>query len=241
MVLRGDAQTAQRLKLSTEKRVVTVERPGVKQPLTLDMVPTITEVPAVTARVLPDGFGYVRVPAFTSKTVEQFKAATAGLPKDKGIVLDLRGNPGGLLEPALQLDALLTSGGVFGYELRPGGKTNPIKPAAYSGTNRPLVVLTDRGTASVAEGLAASLTEKSGGTLVGGPTFGESLVQTAYALPDGSAFILATGKMLSPRHADWAGIGLVPKVPIVQGASDDQWLRRAVDALRQTPKVATGK
>ena len=237
MLLRGDTDTAQRLKLPTEKRLVTVERPGVKQPLTMEMIPKMTEIPAVTAKTLPDGFGYIRIPAFTTKTLEQFKAALATLPGNKGLILDLRGNPGGLMEPALGVNALLSSS-AFGYEARAGGKITPVKSASPSLANRAVVTLADKGTASVAEGLAAALTENGTGTLVGGPTFGDSTIQTAFSLPDGSAFVLATGKMLSPRRADWAGIGLAPKIPVAQGASDDQWLRRAAETLKQQPRVA---
>jgi carboxyl-terminal processing protease len=238
MILRGDTTTTKRLNLPAEKIVVTAERPGVRNSISAEMTPTVTEVPPVTARTLPDGAGYVRIPAFTSKTMEQFKTALATLPKDKGIVLDLRGNPGGLTEPAIAVEGMLSSGGVFGYELRPGGKTNPVKPVVYSSVAHPLVVLSDKGTASVAEALAASLTEKGAATLVGAATFGDSSLQTAYSLPDGSAFVLATGKMLGPRRADWAGVGLTPKVAIAQGVPDDQWLRRAAEALRQRPRVA---
>ena len=239
MALRGDTATLKRLNLPSDKISVTIERPGAKNPITVEiMTYAQTEVPPVSGRVLPDGSGYIHIPAFTTKTTEQFKTVFASLPRNKGLVLDLRGNPGGLSESAVAIEGLLSSSGVFGYEVRPGGKSVSVKPVSYTGVNQPLAVLTDQGTASVAEALAAALTDKGTTALIGRETFGDSLLQTAYSLPDGSAFVLATGKMLGPRRTDWAGVGLTPKAIITQNATDEQWMRRASEELRQHTHVA---
>jgi carboxyl-terminal processing protease len=241
MVLRGDRRTIGQLKLPTDKRSVTVERTGISQPITLTMAPAVTVAPALSARTLSDGIGYVKIPVFTDKTTEEFRAALASLPEDRGLVLDLRGNPGGLLDAAMNVETLLSASGTFGYEVGAGGKQTPLKPTSMvtSGPARKVIVLVNRGTASVAEAVAASLMDQGVATIVGGQTFGDASVQMAYSLPDGAAFVLATGKMVGPRRTDWNSTGLVPKVAVAQEAPDDQVIGKAVDLLKKGTQMAT--
>ncbi|MDX1933393.1 MAG: S41 family peptidase [Capsulimonadales bacterium] len=239
MALRGDIKTLGRLKLSKDRRVLTVERAGEKNPLTVEVTPQSVDAPGLSSLTLSDGSGYVRIPLFTEKTADEFARALKSLPKDKGLVLDLRGNPGGMLESAMSVEAQLSPGNLFGYEVTSGGKQSPLKPASgASDGSRPLVILVDRGTASVAEALALSLTESGAGVTVGGRTFGDSTVQMAYKLPDGSAFVLTTGKMLSPRRQDWASLGVSPTISIAPNATEEQILGTAMSTLRGRPQVA---
>src|SRR5262249_49801941 len=154
-----------------------------------------------------------------------------GLARDRGLILDLRGNAGGLLEGAMAVESLLSPGSAFGFEITTGGKQSPLKPTeAISGFSRPVVVLVDRGTASVAEALAASLAGAGIGTIVGGRPFGDASVQMAYSLPDGSAFVLTTGKMLSPRRTDWGTSGLAPQVAVSPNTPEEQVIGTALSA-----------
>src|SRR5262249_12412205 len=105
MVLRGDKKTTAQFKLPTEKRTLTLERPGVAQPIVVTMTPGVTTAPSLTSRTLSDGIGYVKISVFTEKTTEEFREALASLPDDHGLVLDLRGNPGGLLDAAMSVEA----------------------------------------------------------------------------------------------------------------------------------------
>jgi carboxyl-terminal processing protease len=240
MVLRGDRKTIAQMKLPAEKRTVTVERPGSALPITVTMTPTVTVAPALTARTLSDGIGYVKIPVFTEKTTEEFRAALASLPEGRGLVLDLRSNPGGLLDAAMNVETLLSASGTFGYEVVAGGKQTLLKAAATatSGPARKVIVLVNHGTASVAEAVAASLLDQGVATIVGGQTFGDASVQMAYSLPDGSAFVLSTGKMVGPRRTDWNATGLMPKITLAQEAPDDQVIGKAVDLLRTGSQMA---
>lgn len=242
MALRGDRKTITDCKLPTEKRVLTIERSGVKEPLTIEMVPNATEVASLEVKTLATGESYIRVPAFTTKTAAEFKHALEGLPKNGGLVLDLRGNAGGVLDAALEVEGLLTPAGVRGafvQQIAFGGKQIPVKAKDGKASRRPIAVLVNNGTASVAEALAASLADKGIATLVGGKTFGDGMMQAAYTLPDGAAFVLTVGKMISPsKHTDWSGIGLIPEVQIAATLGEEQVLARAVEALKHRSQVA---
>jgi carboxyl-terminal processing protease len=245
MVLRGDANTIKSLKLAPESRKLTVERPGSPAPLVLEMESKATLAPPVSAKTLPSGEGYVRVTAFTNRTGAEFREAIKTLPPSAPLVLDLRGNAGGVLESALEVEALLTpkgTEGAFAQQVIAGGKPVPVAARAPAGAKRSVVVLVDGGTASVSEALAASLADKGVATLVGGKTFGEATVQAAYTLPDGAAFVISTGRLLSPeRRTEWAGTGLTPSVSLAAGLTEEQTLARAADVARNVPRVAAKK
>ena len=240
MALRGDLKILHDWKLPAEKRVLTVMRPGVKSPLVLTLDTATTDIAPLTAKTLAEGIGYIHVPLFTDKTVEQMKEALSDLPKEKGLILDLRGNAGGLLDAAMTVEAMLAPGTPFGFEVTAGNKKTTLRPNDTREIAHPLVVLVDKGTASVAEALALSLADSGTATLVGRQTFGDAAVQMAYALPDGSAFVLTTGKMLGPHQDDWATKGIAPKIAVAANVPEEQVLSAAVNALRARPQVATG-
>jgi carboxyl-terminal processing protease len=156
-------------------------------------------------------------------------------------VLDLRGNGGsGSLEAAQMVDAALTQGGTFAVEVGKGGKRTPLaSPVSQSRRPRPVAVLVDGGTASFAEALAASLVDKGVGTLVGPTrTFGDGLMQQLYPLPDGSGFVLTTGKVVGPRGTDWHNAGLSPRAPLATDATEEQAVAAALSALSARDSVA---
>ncbi len=245
-VLRGDKTVLPKVKLPSDEVTLTVARAGVATPLKLTLMPSVTDVnqtAPVAARVLDgDGAAYVRVPVFTQKSAEDFRRALDSLPvtsRDRGIVLDLRGNPGGDLQAALDLGASLAPG-TMGTQVMTGGRTKALRSekagSAQTVPRRPVALLVDKGTANVAEALAAALVDKGVGTLVGGRTFGDASLQTAFELPDGSAFVLVTGRMQGPRTR-WAGAGLAPSVAVAN-LTEELLLRRAAEALRAAPRIA---
>lgn len=213
---------------------VTVERAG--QPVTVEVTPATTEVATASGRTLSGGAGYLKIPYFADKTADAVRAALAGLPAG-GLVLDLRGNPGGSLESGQAVVGLLAGAGAFGVEQGPRGKKNPLVSKGDALRKGPLTVLIDHGTASVAEAVAACLSERAGATLVGQKTFGDAGVQALYTLDDGSGFTLTVGSLTSPRETRWAGVGLTPKIALAPGTPEDQILARAVAALSASPSV----
>lgn len=226
-----------------QKLTLTLQRPGVLAPLTLEMTTALTEVAPVTAKALPGQVAYVKLAAFTETAPAAFKAALSNLPKQGGLILDLRGNPGGLLGPVKEIASQLTRGGTLYVEVGPGNKRKGFVLPAANRAARPTVVLVDPGTASSAEVLAGALRDKKIGVLVGTKTFGDALVQTLYPLPDGSAFTLTTGKLLPPGGKSWHRVGLAPDVVLASGMSEDQVLARALSVLKQRgqPALADGR
>jgi len=222
---------------SGTRRVLTVERPGVAKPLRIELTTAVTQVdPVVEARPITVNHrqaAYVKVRAFTEGADEAFRRALEGLPTENGVVLDLRGNPGGSLKAAQAIEAALSPGGTFLVETGANGKKRPLSSPLQMGRKLPRVaVLVDSGTASTAEAVAAALQDKQAGTLVGTRTFGDGLMQTLYPLPDGSGFTLTTGRMSGPRGTSWDRNGLTPKVALKSGAPESAVLAQAVAALR---------
>jgi carboxyl-terminal processing protease len=111
-----------------ETRTLTLQRAGVKDPIRVAITTAVTEVAPVEARKLAGGdVGYIKISAFTEGSGARFREALGGLPKpQQGLVLDLRGNPGGLLAPAREIAGLLTKGGKIGVEVGPNGKRSAV-------------------------------------------------------------------------------------------------------------------
>lgn len=238
MLLRGDKSV--KALASKPRHTLTIERPGAKAPLTIEVETGTTRVSPVSHRLLEGGALYLRIALFTDAAVEAVKGALATLPAGAaGIVLDLRGNPGGAFESAQKIAGLLAGAGPFATEVGPKSKP-PVKllSAAGNAPKVPITVLIDRGTASTAEALAIALAERGVASLAGEKSFGDALVVGLFPLDDGSGFTLTTGKLVSPKGIAWAGAGLTPDVPIAAGTPEEQILSRAVAALRLHPRVA---
>ncbi|MGC4043624.1 MAG: S41 family peptidase [Armatimonas sp.] len=236
MALRGDA-TVKQLAGKTSYPV-TVQRPGVANPITVTITPGTTEVSPVSTKSLSGGAVQIKVAAFTDSAPSAVKEALDKAPKGAGVVLDLRGNPGGTFPAAQKIAGMLVGAGPLVNEVRAGGKKTSIPATGTALGTRKVTVLVDKGTGSTAEAVAQGLSER-GATLAGTATFGDGVAQTLYKLDDGSGFTLTTGKLMSPKGIAWTGTGLTPKVAIAPGTPEDQVLARAVATLA-TP-VAEGK
>lgn len=162
----------------------------------------------VTDRPAP-GVVRVAVHAFTSGVAEQVRDATRGA---HGVVLDLRGNSGGLVEEAVDTASLFLDGGeVASYQSR--GERHQLVAAGGGDTSTPLVVVVDGGTMSAAELLAGALQDRNRAVLVGSRTFGKGTVQQPSRLADGSVLELTVGRWTTPSGRTPDGTGLTPDVP----------------------------
>ena len=204
-------------------------------PMTLDTsVPTVVS-PAVTARSLPGGIGYLKVAAFTTGADKEFGAALAGFGNaPKGLVLDLRNSPGGLLEVGTAIAGKLSSVPTLGYLETKGKKVQPLIVTPDSPLTCPIVVLINNGTANTAELLASALQSK-GAKLVGDTTFGDASDVKLITLRDGSGFTMTVGKLLTVTHGVFGGVGIKPDV-VLPNTNGDVPLDRAVSVL--TGRVA---
>ncbi len=199
----------------------------------------VLNVDPVAYRLLPGEVGYLRIVQFNARTPERLKAALAGLGNRlQGLVIDLRNNPGGSVESASQVAAMLAKSPMLAMMETRTGESKRRQPVSINANPRvkaPVMVLVNRGTANVAEVLAVLLRDKAGAKLVGERTFGDGLVQTFVPLPDGSAFTMTTGKFLTWSGGDFHGKGIYPAVaaPTVPKQGHDLALEKAVNLLMQ--------
>ncbi|MCS6949660.1 MAG: S41 family peptidase [Armatimonadota bacterium] len=199
--------------------------------------PSVLRVEPVTYRLMADGLGYLRIAQFHAETPEALRRALAGLGNGlRGLVIDLRNNPGGSLESASQVAAMLVKSPTLALMETRQGETKRRQPVTINANPRvkaPIVVLVNRGTANVAEVLAVALRDKANARLVGERTFGDGLIQTFIPLSDGSALTLTTGKLLTLSGGDFHAKGVYPTVavPTAQRLGQDLALERAVGLL----------
>jgi carboxyl-terminal processing protease len=204
------------------KIVLTVLREGTADPLTFDMKRDIINVSSVRSRMLEPGIAYLRVTTFSSSTgkgvSEEFKklrkAATDG--KLKGMVLDLRNNPGGVLNAAVEVtDAFLDKGSIVSIKGRVNDSNREYN--ANPGDlldGKPLVVLVNGGSASASEIVAGALQDHKRALLVGAKTFGKGSVQTILPLQNDSAIKLTTARYYTPSGRSIQAEGIIPDITI---------------------------
>ncbi len=177
--------------------------------------------------------GRIRVAAFSKGTGEQVRVAAKKLRSEKvrGIVLDLRGNPGGLLVEGVEVaSAFLQGGTVVSYRLR-GQSPTVFNATARGDTQTSLVVLVDGGTASSAEVVAAALQDRNRALIVGAHSFGKGSVQQPFQLADGSALEITVAPYLTPSGRALEGVGVTPDVDVASTATGEVALQRAIDVL----------
>jgi carboxyl-terminal processing protease len=148
-----------------------------------------------------------------------------------GVLLDLRGNPGGLLDEAVKTASAFLSGGpVVTYERR-GTPRRQLYADGSGDTRTPLVVLVDAGTASAAEVVAGSLLDRDRAVLVGSRTFGKGSIQEPVRLPDGSAIELTVGRYRTPAGRNLDGVGIEPDVVVSADRPPREAEQRALTVL----------
>lgn len=237
--IRGKADTTVRL---------TLVRPGQKEPVEVAIVRKPVEFEVVESRMEEGKIGYISLAQFNELADRKIAAAIKDLEAKgmKGLVLDLRGNPGGLLDAAIDIGSrFIPPGKNVVVIVEAGGDKDARRTNAhnYLGGKWPLVVLVNRTSASASEIVAGAIKDNKAGTILGTTTFGKGLVQTVVPLDDGSACMITTAKYLTPlehdinRSREQRG-GVEPDVPVeiteeqfLKG--QDVQLKRAVDLLHQ--------
>ena len=210
---------------------------GDAPPRSLKLTRARIQVPAVDSRIITvDGHevGYVRLAQFTRGASEALREAVTDL-RDKGaqaLVLDLRGDPGGLVSEAVGVTGVFLESGstvvvTQGLHSPKHVYTTDATPVAG---DLPLMVLVDRNSASASEIVAGALRDSKRGTLVGERTFGKALVQSTVLLRDGGALKLTTARYLTPAGYDLAKRGLPPTVKVVDdpGTAPDEALQKGL-------------
>ena len=199
--------------------MLTVVREGEDKPLSVEIERAVIKVNSVKNRMLEDGFGYIRISQFQTKTAQDLNKALEKLSKESkgqlnGLVLDLRNNPGGVLSAAVGVSDAFLDDGLIVYT---DGREQDSK-LQYTAANgdmldgAPVVVLVNGGSASASEIVAGALQDHKRGIIMGTKTFGKGSVQTIQDLPNGGAVKLTTARYFTPSGRSIQAHGIDPDI-----------------------------
>jgi carboxyl-terminal processing protease len=181
---------------------LTIQRAGTETPVKIPIVRDTIPVETVYGEMVGDGIAKVQVTSFSTNTSKELVTTLNDLQKKgmKGLVLDLRQNPGGLLDQAISISSMFVpKGKVIVKEQDRNGNIKEYPSENSGNPNLPLVVLIDKGSASASEILSAAVSESAGVPLVGEKSFGKGTVQTASDFKDGSNLKYTIAKWLTPK------------------------------------------
>lgn len=199
---------------------ITISRPSEARTLSFDLVRSNVQVHSVRAELLEPGYGYVRISQFSETTGSDLRNALADIRERadgaglRGLVLDLRNNPGGVLEAAVEVSDDFLPGGVIVTASGRGSESN-FRHEARAGDllhGAPIVVLVNGGSASASEIVAGALQDNRRATIMGSQTFGKGSVQTVMPLSDGRAIKLTTSRYYTPSGQSINGAGITPDI-----------------------------
>jgi carboxyl-terminal processing protease len=200
---------------------LTIEREGLANPLDIQMKRAAVQVHSVASNMLDDGVGYASISHFSETTTVDLERAIASLQSQnggmlKGLVLDLRNNPGGVLEAAVGVsDLFLDDGIIVSADGRaPDAKFEMDAQPGDVLDGAPIIVLVNGGSASASEIVAGALKDHHRATLLGQQTYGKGSVQTVMPLSDGHAINLTTSKYFTPSGVSIHGKGITPDVVV---------------------------
>lgn len=203
------------------KILLTVVREGEDKPLKISITRAVIKVSSVKSRLLEPGFGYVRITQFQSNTGENLINAVSELKKEnegnlKGVILDLRNNPGGVLNAAVAVsDAFLEDGLIVYTEGRVNDSEMKFKATPTDiMKNAPIVVLVNGGSASASEIVAGALQDHKRAIIMGVTTFGKGSVQTILPMHNGAALKLTTARYYTPAGRSIQAEGIVPDIKL---------------------------
>ncbi|NWF92497.1 MAG: S41 family peptidase [Syntrophaceae bacterium] len=213
------------------KVTITIMREGFTKPKDFTLVREVIPIRSVRHELLEKHYGYIRVSQFQEKTDTEFDKHLKALEEEskgalKGLILDLRNNPGGLLDQAVKVaDRFLESGLIVSMEGRREDQKMKFH-AQSAGTipAYPLVVLINSGSASGAEIVAGAIQDHGRGILLGTQTFGKGSVQTIFPLKDGSGLRLTTARYLTPNGRSIQAKGISPDIVVkpLQGQLEEE-------------------
>jgi carboxyl-terminal processing protease len=206
---------------------LTIKRESVADLLEFTLVRDIIRVQSVRTRNLEPGYGYIRLAQFQERsdrdlqrTLEKMAAEKGGI---KGLVLDLRNNPGGLLTQAVRVSDMFLDSGLIVYT---EGRIESQKQRYFAQkdgtwTDFPIVVLVNGGSASASEIVAGALQDHKRAVVLGTKTFGKGSVQTILPLDDNSALRLTTARYFTPKGRSIQATGIVPDIVVESGPGPD--------------------
>jgi len=219
------------------KITIEIMREGFERPQSFTITRDVVKVVSVSGRMLEPGYAYVRIRAFQERTIQDLKKVLESLHGEganepfQGLVLDMRDNPGGLLDQAVKVaDEWLPDGLVVYTKGRVDSQLHEFR-AHSQGTepSYPIVVLVNEGTASASEIVAGALQDHSRALVIGAQTFGKGSVQTVYPLEAGNGLRLTTALYYTPGGRSIQEVGITPDIAV-------KALARLADAAAEDEK-----
>jgi len=230
LIIRLDDKTVKGMSLNDAVKVMrgepgsdielTVVREGEDKPLKVTITRAIIKVTSVKSRSLEKGYGYVRITQFQSRTGDNLASAISKLKDEnddlKGLILDLRNNPGGVLNAAVSVsDAFIDKGLIVYTE----GRTNDSDNKFHATTGdlikgAPLIVLVNGGSASASEIVAGALQDHQRAVILGTQSFGKGSVQTILPMNNGTAVKITTARYFTPNGRSIQAEGIVPDIKV---------------------------
>lgn len=220
--------------------VLTILRADEEEPIIITVTRARIEVPIVEYRMLDDEIGYVLLSEFDANATERVQEALESLLRQnpKGLVFDLRSNPGGWLDQSIKVSDLFLNQGLVAIERdSEGGEQRFYSYDGDLGEDIPMVVLVNRGSASASEIVAGALRDRGRAVLIGTKTLGKGSVQRPNALSDGSQLRVTIARWYTPTDNSIHGDGLEPdilvEIPDDTPRGEDPQLQRAIEYLRE--------
>jgi len=191
--------------------------------LTFSAVRDAVEAKTVSYTLLDNNIGYLSISQFEEVTTKQFKAAVEDLQSQgmKGLVIDIRNNPGGLLDTVVGMLKYMLPDGLIVYTEDKQGNRKEYKGQDNDEFNLPLAVLVNGNSASASEIFAGAIQDYGKGTIIGTQTYGKGIVQTVKPLTDGSAIKFTIAKYFTPKGQDIHGKGVTPDMVVEYGTDAD--------------------
>jgi len=219
---------------------LSIYRDGWQELKEFTLVRDIISLHSVNGLFLELGFAYVRITNFQEKTTKDVKKLLIELEKDeliKGLILDLRNNPGGLLDQAISISDIFLNQGLIVYTKgRIQEQNMTFQAHSNNGKNLyPLVILVNEGSASASEIVAGAIQDHKRGVIVGTQTFGKGSVQTILPMPGGSGLRLTTARYFTPNGRSIQATGIVPdvEVPHIPYVNEEKASPRLPDFVRE--------
>jgi carboxyl-terminal processing protease len=179
----------------------------------------VIDVPSVIWRVVEEDvrIGYIQIMRFTNRTPDETRAAIEGLRAEnvEAVILDLRNNPGGLLQESVDVADEFLDGGVVLYERSRDNERTFEAVVGGALTDLPIVVLINNGTASAAELVAGAIRDSGRGIIIGQTSFGKGTVQQIFRLSDQSSLHITSAEWFTPSNNTIEGVGLVPDISMI--------------------------
>jgi carboxyl-terminal processing protease len=224
-LIRGKADTS--VKLSLNRR---------GQGFELSVKRADVEIPSLNYSLRREGneqIGYLHLTQFTSHAAREMSQAIRKLSEQgaTGFVLDLRGNPGGLLSASIEIARLWMDEGMIVRTVDRDGKSEELRANQSAITRLPLAILVDRYSASSSEILSGALKDQGRAVIVGSTTFGKALVQALHNLSDGSGIAVTVAHYYTPKGTDINHTGIRPDVQVTPSTMQRQWLARNPGAI----------